>query len=480
MTELLGSPIDRFEAVLDAVLEATIRATGADRGFIMLFEDAAGIGAPGGSPAQLSVLREKNLELDRLPEQARRVSRTIVDEVVRTEKGVCIADIEDQKRFADAASVQDLRLLSVMCVPLLVTVHDRKGGVADEKRAAGGGQARRVLGVIYVDSTSVKTTFREADLALFQALANAATTAIVHAGTFRSATTDELTGLATRRHFERRLSDEAAVARKSGTPLALLLLDIDHLREVNTAQGYEAGDEVIRKVARLLRARTRGLDVTSRYGGEEFAALLPQTGPDGAEEVARKLLLGFQEERIAVSIGGAVSRGADDTPERLLKRADQALSRAQEEGGARTRVWSETYAHVPPRADKLAGIFSGDQASVYRNVLMLLETIPAIHAGTLDRVLPRVLDGVVDLARADRGFIFLRNEKGELTARLGRDRARRDIEAVDYSTSVVARVVASGEAECLADADAPGVDLARSVARLDLRAIMCVPVAVRG
>jgi diguanylate cyclase (GGDEF)-like protein len=471
--DLLNSPIDRFDAVLEAVLDATIRLTGADRGFIMLYEEPS---VPGGP--QLAIRLARNLNLEALPEKARRISRTIVDEVVRTEKGVCIADLEDSKRFADAASVHDLQLLSVMCVPLRVSV-PRAGPAAPEaeKRAQAGPDRPKVLGVIYVDSQSVKTTFRESDLELFQALANAATAAIVHAETFRRATTDELTGLATRRHLERRLEDEIALARKTRAPLSFLLCDADHLREINLAQGYEAGDDVLRRIARVLRARTRSRDTCGRYGGEEFAVVLPQTDADGAEEVTRKILLGLQEQKIAASIGIATWRGPDEPPERLVRRADQALSRAKEEGGARARPWTEALAGEKPRADKLAGIFSGDAATVYRNVLMLLETMPAIHVGSLDRVLPRVLDAVIDLARAERGFLFLRNERGELTARAGRDRARREIEARDFSREVLDRVVSGGEPVALASV---GPDDAEGTRPAGSRAVMCVPLVVRG
>jgi transcriptional regulator with GAF, ATPase, and Fis domain len=230
----------------------------------------------------------------------------------------------------------------------------------------------------------------------------------------------------------------------------------------------------------VLRSRTRSGDTCARYGGEEFAVLLPQTDGEGAEEVARKVLLGFQEQKVSASIGAATLAGPDDAPDRLIRRADQALSRAKEEGGNRARPYNDSLAHVPPRADKLAGIFSGDAASVYRNVLLLLENIPSIHAGgTLERVLPRVLDAVVDLARADRGFIFLRNERGELTARVGRDRARREVEAKDFSRSAIDRVIQSGEPLCVEDTGGRG-DLSESVEKLDLRAIMCVPLALRS
>jgi len=454
VTELLNSPIDRFDAVLEAVLDATIRTTGADRGLLMLYDDEG----------NLEPRLARNLNLETLPEHARRVSRTIVDEVVRGEKGVCIADVAESGRFQESASVHDLRLLSVMCVPLKVTV---RPGKAEEKRGLGPLSTRKILGVVYVDSQSVKTTFRESDLELFTALANAATTAIVHAETFRRATTDELTGLTTRRHLERRLKDELSLARRTKTPLSILMVDVDHLREMNQSSGYEAGDEVLRKVARTLRSRTRALDTAGRYGGEEFLVVLPHTDQDGAEEVARKLILTLQDQKVAVSVGVASLAGPDDTAERLTRRADQALAKAKDEGAGRARCWSPDLAHLVRRADKLAGIFGGDAAANYRNVLMLLESIPAIHAGIgLERILPRVVESVVELTRAERGFIFLRNEKGELTARVGRDRRRRDAEAKGYAKEIVERVVQSGEPASATDPAAG--------------AVLCVPIAVRG
>ncbi len=472
LSDLLNSPIDRFDDVLAAVLDATIKITGADRGFLMLY----------GDDDRLEVKLARGFDFGREGSGEARFSRSIVEEVARAGEGVCIGNIEDSKRFADQASVLDLKLLSVMCVPLQVTLREPTrppAGGESEKRAAATVAAvgqRKILGVIYVDSRSVKTTFAPQDLELFQALANVATTAILNARVFREATTDELTGLSTRRHLERRLRDELSIARRAKAPLAVLLMDVDRLRDVNREHGYQAGDEVLRGIARTLRAKTRAHDTCARYGGEEFAVVLPQTDAEGAEEVARKLIVSISSEKLVdapqpvqISVGIAMA-DSDDTVERILRRADQALSRSKEEGGGRARLFAADVARVTPKADKLAGIFTGDQARAYRNVLIFLEAVPAIHSGRgLDQVLPLVVDSVVELARADRGFLFLRNERGGLTPRVARDRRRKTIaEAEGYDLAVVERVVETGEPLA-----AKSVQPAGTV-------IQCVPLAIRG
>src|SRR5205085_12043058 len=92
-----------------------------------------------------------------------------------------------------------------------------------------------------------------------------------------AAFTDHLTGLANRRRFERQLEREVARTRRYGRPFCLLMLDIDHFKQVNDTHGHEAGDEALRRLAIALQAGTRGIDTGARIGGEEFALVLPET-----------------------------------------------------------------------------------------------------------------------------------------------------------------------------------------------------------
>src|SRR5215207_7895840 len=104
-----------------------------------------------------------------------------------------------------------------------------------------------------------------------------------------AAFTDHLTGLANRRRFERQLEREVARTERYGHPFCLLLLDIDHFKDVNDTRGHDAGDEALRRVANVIQSGTRGIDTGARIGGDEFAVILPETELARGLEVAERI-----------------------------------------------------------------------------------------------------------------------------------------------------------------------------------------------
>ncbi|MCC8955147.1 diguanylate cyclase [Bradyrhizobium sp. Pear77] len=160
------------------------------------------------------------------------------------------------------------------------------------------------------------------------------------------ATSDGLTGLANRRHFDERLAEEWARARRDGTPLSLLLLDVDHFKKFNDQYGHQAGDACLRALGRILAAQVRRpADLAARYGGEEFALLLPNTDPEGCEQVGERVRGALRElgmlhafnppsKLVTVSLGGATNIPAHGMAESnsLVAAADRALYAAKESG----------------------------------------------------------------------------------------------------------------------------------------------------
>ena len=158
------------------------------------------------------------------------------------------------------------------------------------------------------------------------------------------ARTDALTGLLNRRGFETQMAFAVALARRSSRPLSLITVDVDHFKRVNDTYGHEAGDEVLRRLARTLESRLRGSDVVARLGGEEFVALLPDTDLNGAQSIAHALVAAMAEQQdpvvgtITVSAGVATMRGAEDNGAAMLRRGDAALYEAKGQGRNRVCV----------------------------------------------------------------------------------------------------------------------------------------------
>jgi diguanylate cyclase len=154
------------------------------------------------------------------------------------------------------------------------------------------------------------------------------------------ARTDSLTGLANRRAFDDEMRRRLAEWERKKAPFTLLLLDIDHFKKFNDTHGHQAGDEVLRQVAKVLKAQSRDMDLPCRYGGEEFAVILPATKTDGACTVAERIRQAIADSetkfeaktlKVTSSIGVAEVL-VEDSLARVIKRADEGLYKSKEAG----------------------------------------------------------------------------------------------------------------------------------------------------
>jgi diguanylate cyclase (GGDEF)-like protein len=154
---------------------------------------------------------------------------------------------------------------------------------------------------------------------------------------------DGLTGIANRRRLDRKIEEEISRGARNRVPLSVVLLDIDHFKRFNDANGHLAGDDCLKKVAMVLDANMlRPGDLAARYGGEEFCAVLPETDASGALEIAERVRMQIAELKIdvppeatcvTVSLGVATALTTGHTlAARLLSDADEALYRAKHAG----------------------------------------------------------------------------------------------------------------------------------------------------
>lgn len=136
---------------------------------------------------------------------------------------------------------------------------------------------------------------------------------------------DPLTGIGNRKAFDERLQFLAALHQRYGAPFSVVLLDVDDLKGVNDRGGHAAGDALLCRLAAALRASIRESDLAARIGGDEFALLLPQTPLEGAQTVLARITERQEAASPIAMSAGIASILRDETPDTLLRRADEAL-----------------------------------------------------------------------------------------------------------------------------------------------------------
>lgn len=157
------------------------------------------------------------------------------------------------------------------------------------------------------------------------------------------AVTDQLTGLHNRRYMAGQLDSLVKRAALGGDPVSALLIDIDHFKKINDTFGHDVGDEVLREFALRLASNVRAVDLPCRYGGEEFTVIMPDTQLVDALRIAERIRMhvsgspfhvaqGAEVLTVTISVGVSASSGPDDTPETLMKRADEAVYEAKKSG----------------------------------------------------------------------------------------------------------------------------------------------------
>jgi len=209
------------------------------------------------------------------------------------------------------------------------------------------GRGKKLIGLITLHNKRKSRHFLEEEKGLFSTFGNYSAQAIENAMLYKStehlSITDGLTGLYNHRQFQEQLGVEVKRAQRYDLNLSLIMIDLDHFKEFNDSYGHLEGDNLLRKIAQILKSSLRETDFVARYGGEEFAVILPETNKEGAAIAAERVRSTISEQtfgevgaKMTVSLG--VACYPDDACLRadLIKKADDALYRAKREGRNRT------------------------------------------------------------------------------------------------------------------------------------------------
>jgi diguanylate cyclase (GGDEF)-like protein len=272
-------------------------------------------------------------------------TRALLDELLQLSVSLCVAEVSARLaraalRIAGAAGAElalDVRetLTSARCAE-----GDTRGEPALELELRAHGERIGRLRVFASKAPDAATLDALRTLAAHGGLALA--NARVHEAALVRAERDALTGLANHGHVWEALEREASRAQRYGRALAFVMLDVDRFKAFNDRHGHLAGDAALTQIAGLVRERSRASDTAGRYGGDELALVLPETGADGAIAVAEKiraaaeaLSLGAGFAGLTVSAGVACAPADGKTAADLVREADARLYRAKAAGGNR-------------------------------------------------------------------------------------------------------------------------------------------------
>ncbi len=343
-TQMIATEL-QLQGLLEMAINATSEITEVSRASVWLLDEER----------NQFVLKSHRGEYVDLPEELALDSSKLATEIYQKKEAMKVKHTPDPALPAEIQKDIELFGESFIAVPIL------SGG--------------EFLGIMHLCHKVGEKEFSERDLRLTTVFAVQLGAAVKNAKLYEQAITDGMTRLYLHRYFKQRLFDEVKRAERFKRPLALVMIDIDHFKKFNDNYGHQLGDEVLKKVASIVRKSIRTHDLPARYGGEEFAVVLPETDLTGATTLAERIRRTIEAEhiehnaqiiKITASFGVAVYPEHANQPDALIKSADMALYQSKEHG--RNRVSSlpvpegaVSYAQ-PPAENPVPGRRAGDPA----------------------------------------------------------------------------------------------------------------------
>jgi diguanylate cyclase (GGDEF)-like protein len=319
ITRLINTPQD-FNQVLERIVDSAITITRAERGFLMLYHEDGNL--------EFKVTR--NIDQETLKDEEFEISKTIVNQVLATNKSLFLSDIYKDKKFKISESIEMLGLRMIMCVPLKTKEH--------------------LWGIIYVDSHSEVEGFTQLQKKIFEAFAAQASIAIENSHLYDVSVHDALTGLYNYAYLRVCLEAEITRAlRGKREDISFIMFDLDKFKSINDSYGHLFGNKVLVKVAEIIKRSVRKYDIAARYGGDEFAILLPDSNVRDAQFLAErlqneitKLKFSVGKDTFSISLSIGISNFPADqiiNSENIIIEADHAMFVAKNKGGNQIAIF---------------------------------------------------------------------------------------------------------------------------------------------
>lgn len=355
LSQSLSSTLELKE-VLNSIMENALGLTQTQRGFIMLFDENG----------ELKFEFSKHIKPEDAEKHSFIVSRSVVNEVAGRGNVIILNPVSEDKTFSMKKSIVELGLNLVICLPLI--------------------SKKETLGLIYLDSPLPREKFSDIEKEILKSFAALAALAIGNARLWEASIRDPLTSLYNVSYLYLRLKEECLKAKRYKDTAALLLIDIDNFKSINDIYGHIKGNYILKKFSYFLQNTLRQYDLLFRFGGDEFALLLPLTNLKEAEVIAQRtkkkievhpFIIDNEKCFLSISVGLTEILPARAEPDEVIKEADKLLYLSK--SNERYKISVST---LPPK--DLAGInkFIGESTAT-REIKKLIQQYAPVKASVL-------------------------------------------------------------------------------------------------
>lgn len=327
--------------MIEKIIRTAIEFAGAQKGVLVLRKETETDKSRLFIEAEGSVDKDHVTILQSIPtEQSNNLCQTVINYVKRTRESVVVDNAEKPfeklPRLQSDSYIQQNRIKSILCMPILV---------GQEKSAD-------LVGLLYLENNLATSTFTRERIEILEIICLSAAGRLELSA---KAVTDGLTGLYNYGYFYSILQQELLLAMRKDRKLSLIMIDIDFFKAFNDTWGHQAGDLVLKKVAETIKHICRGSDIVSRYGGEEFVIILPETAQDGALELAEKIRKEVEDLtvsypmfedtgntfKLTVSLGVSAYPNHAKDKDLLIRQADEAMYQSKKNGKNRVTLATE-------------------------------------------------------------------------------------------------------------------------------------------